>query len=85
MKGRKEQEQHESCFFLSLLWEGGGRQQLGQGQGPGMAWDTANPSGIDSTKASGLCFHLRHSDLFYFTSAGITLQRICYGEERELE
>lgn len=44
-----------------------------------------NPSGNDSTKASGLCSHLRHSDLFSFTSAGITLQRMCYGEEMELE
>lgn len=50
-----------------------------------MAWDTANPSGNDSTKASGLCSHLRHSDLFSFTSAEITLQRIFYGEEMELD
>lgn len=70
-------------LFPKLLWERGGQLQLGQG--PGMAWDTANPSGIDSTKASGLCSHLRHNDLFSFTSAGITLQRICYGEKMEIE
>lgn len=32
-----------------------------------------------------VCSHLRHSGLFSFTSAGITLLRICHGEEMELE